>query len=89
MNKELFMPKVMYFGLYNLLEISQQIMNSIFWEILHKEVLANYINDFVIPAKSKKELKRKDKTVLEDSKKNTIFSLNGQCVTLMLRKYPF
>ena len=31
-------------------------MNSIFQELLHKEVLANYIDDFVIPAKTKEEL---------------------------------
>jgi len=26
-------------------------MNSIFWELLHKGVLANYMNNFVIPIK--------------------------------------
>ena len=31
-------------------------MNSIFRELLHEGVLANYIDDFVIPAKTKKEL---------------------------------
>ena len=31
-------------------------MNSIFWELLHEGVLANYIDDFVIPAKTIKEL---------------------------------
>ena len=46
----------MYFGLYNLLETFQRIMNSIFQELLYKEILANYMNDFVIPAKTKKEL---------------------------------
>ena len=34
-------------------------MNSIFWELLHEGVLANYIDDFVIPAKSKKELEER------------------------------
>ena len=53
-NKSLFKPKVMYFGLWNSLEIFQSIMNSILQELLHKEVLAKYINNFVILAKTKK-----------------------------------
>ena len=31
-------------------------MNSIFWELLHEGVLANYIDDFVIPAKTMEKL---------------------------------
>ena len=31
-------------------------MNSIFQELLHKGVLANYIDDFVIPARTMEEL---------------------------------
>ena len=34
-------------------------MNSIFQELLYKQVLANYIDDFVIPAKTIKELKER------------------------------
>jgi len=34
-------------------------MNSIFWELLYEEVLANYVDDFIIPAKTKKELEEK------------------------------
>ena len=33
-NKGLFEPKIMYFGVYNLLRIFQRIMNSIFRELL-------------------------------------------------------
>jgi len=55
-NKELFEPKFMYFGLCNLLETFQRMMNSIFPELLYKGILVNYMNDFVIPAKTKKEL---------------------------------
>jgi len=58
-NKGLFKPKVMYFRLYNLPEIFQRMINSIFWELLHKGVPANYIDDFVIPAKIKKELEER------------------------------
>ena len=45
----------MYFGLCNLPETFQRIMNSISWELLHEEVLANDMDNFVIPAKTKKE----------------------------------
>jgi len=37
-------------------------MNSIFWELLHEGVLANYMDDFVIPAKT-------DSLLFEDSRK--------------------
>ena len=55
-NKGIFKPQVMYFGLCNSPETLQRIMNSIFWELLHKEILANYIDDFVISAKTMEEL---------------------------------
>jgi len=57
-NKGLFKPKVMYFGLCNLLETFQRMMNSIFRKLLHKEVLTNYMDNFVILAKTKKEVEK-------------------------------
>ena len=59
MNKGLFEPQVMYFGLYNSLGTFQRIMNSIFRELLHEEILANYMYDKVILAKMKKELEER------------------------------
>ena len=56
-NKGLFEPQVMYFGLHNLPEIFQRMINSIFQELLYKGVLANYMDDFIILAKTMKELK--------------------------------
>ena len=56
MNKGLFKPRVMYFRLCNSPETFQRIINSIFRELLHKEVLANYMDDFIIPARSMEEL---------------------------------
>ena len=47
----------MYFRLHNLLGILQRMINSIFQELLHKGVLENYIDDFVISTKMKKKLK--------------------------------
>ena len=57
-NKGLFKPKVMYFGLCNSLGMFQRIMNSIFRKLLHKGVLANYMDNFVIPTRTKKELRK-------------------------------
>jgi len=55
-NKGLFEPQVMYFRLCNSPGTFQRIMNSIFQELLHEGVLANYMDNFVIPAKTMKEL---------------------------------
>ena len=58
-NKGLFEPQVMYFGLCNSPGIFQQMMNSIFRELLHEEILANYMDDFMILAKTMKELEER------------------------------
>ena len=55
-NKGLFEPQVMYFGLCNSLGTFRRMMNSIFRELLHEGVLANYMDDFVIPARTMEEL---------------------------------
>ena len=57
-NKGLFEPQVIYFGLYNSPGTFQQIINSIFQELLYKGVLTNYIDDFVILVKKIKELEK-------------------------------
>jgi len=58
-NKGLFEPQVMYFRLCNSPEMFQRMMNSIFQELLHKGILANYIDNFVIPAKTIEELEER------------------------------
>ena len=58
-NKGLFEPQVMYFRLYNSPGTFQRIMNSIFRELLHEGVLANYMDDFVIPARTMQELEER------------------------------
>ena len=49
----------MYFGLYNSPEMFQRMMDSIFQKLLHKGILANYMDNFVIPAKMMKELEER------------------------------
>jgi len=58
-NKGLFEPQVMYFKLCNSQGTFQRMMNSIFQELLHKGVLANYMDDFMIPAKIMEELEER------------------------------
>ena len=55
-NKGLFEPQVLYFGLCNLPGTFQRMMNSIFQELLHEGVLANYMDDFMISARTMEEL---------------------------------
>jgi len=49
----------MYFRLCNLPGMFQRMMNSIFRELLHEGILANYMDDFVIPAKTMEELEER------------------------------
>ena len=48
-------------------------MNSIFWELLHEEVLANYMDDFVIPAKMMEELKERTIWFLKIAEKHNLY----------------
>ena len=58
-NKGLFRPKVVYFKSCNSPSIFQKMINSIFWELLYEGLLANYMDNFVIPTKTKKELEER------------------------------
>ena len=78
-NKGLFEPQVMYFRLYNSLGIFQRMMNSIFQELLHKEVLANYIDDFIIPAKTKEELEEWTIRFLKIVEKHNLCFKRSKC----------
>ena len=59
MNKELVEPQVMYFGLCNSPGTFQRMINSIFRKLFHEGVLVNYMDDFVIPTKTKEELEER------------------------------
>jgi len=47
-------------------------MNSIFQELLHKGILANYIDSFVIPAKTIEELKERAIQFLKIAEKHNL-----------------
>ena len=74
-----FEPQVMYFGLCNLPGIFQQMMNSIFWELLHEGVLTNYIDNFVIPAKTIKELEERTICFLKITEKHNLCFKKSKC----------
>ena len=69
----------MYFGLCNLPEIFQKMMNSIFWELLHEIVLANYIDDFMIPAKTMEELEERTIRFLKIAEKHNLCFKRSKC----------
>ena len=69
----------MYFRLCNLLGTFQQMMNSIFRELLHKGVLANYIDDFVIPAKTMKKLEERTIQFLKIAEKHNLCFKRLKC----------
>ena len=54
-------------------------MNSIFQELLHKGVLANYMNNFVIPAKTIKELEERTIRFLNIAEKHNLCFKRSKC----------
>jgi len=62
----------MYFELYNSPGTFQRMINSIFQKLLHEEVLANYINDFVIPMKTMEELEEQTVRFLKIAEKHNL-----------------
>ena len=78
-NKGLFKPQLMYFGLCNSPGTFQQIMNSIFQELLHKGVLTNYMDDFIIPAKTMKELEERTVHFLKIAEKHNLCFKRSKC----------
>jgi len=71
-NKGLFKPKVMYFGLCNSPATFQQMMNSVFQEMLYEGSVANYMDDFIIPGKMEKELKERTIKFLKIAEKHNL-----------------
>ena len=78
-NKELFELQVMYFGLCNSLGTFQRIMNSIFQELLYEGVLANYMDNFVIPAKTIEELEERTIMFLNIAEKHNLCFKRSKC----------
>ena len=54
-------------------------MNSIFRELLHEGVLANYMDDFVIPAKTMEELEERTIRFLKIAEKHNLYFKRSKC----------
>ena len=54
-------------------------MNSIFQELLYKGVLANYIDDFIIPAKTMKELEERTVRFLKIVERHNLCFKRSKC----------
>ena len=78
-NKGLFEPQVMYFGLCNSPGTFQRMMNSIFQELLHEGVLANYMDDFVILARTMEELEEWTIRFLKIAEKHNLCFKQSKC----------
>ena len=57
----------------------QRIMNSIFWELLHEGILANYMDNFVIPAKTVEELEEQTIQFLKIAEKHNLCFKRSKC----------
>ena len=62
----------MYFRLCNLPGTFQRMMNSIFQKLSHEGVLVNYMDNFVIPAKTEKELEKRINKFLKIVEKHNL-----------------
>ena len=78
-NKGLFEPQVIYFGLCNFPGTFQRMINSIFQELLHEGVLANYMDDFVIPAKNMKKLEERTIQFLKITERHNLCFKRSKC----------
>jgi len=47
-------------------------INSIFWELLHEGILANYMDNFIIPAKTMKKLEERTIQFLKVAEKHNL-----------------
>ena len=54
-------------------------MNSIFQELLHEGILANYMDDFMIPAKTMEELKERTIRFLKIAEKHNLCFKQSKC----------
>ena len=79
MNKGLFEPKLMYFGLCNSPGTFQWMMSNIFWELLHKGVLENYMDNFLMSVKTKKELEERTIQFLKVAEKYNLCFKQSKC----------
>jgi len=80
MNKGLFEPTVMFFGLCNLPSIFQNMMNDIFKDEINEEWLLIYIDDILIFTNNHSKMEEYTKRVLQKLHDNDLFLNLNKCV---------
>ena len=79
MNKGLFEPTVMFFGMCNSLATFQSMIDNIFITMIEGKLVIFYINDILIFAGTKEELTRITRMVLEKLQENDLFLKAKKC----------
>ena len=69
----------MYFRLCNSPATFQQMMNSIFQEMLYRGLVANYMNNFIISGKMEKKLEERTVKFLKIAKKHNLCLKQTKC----------
>jgi Reverse transcriptase (RNA-dependent DNA polymerase) len=78
-NKGLFEPMVMFFGMCNSLATFQAMMDDILMTIIDKQLVTVYMDNILIFANTKEELKRITKQVLEKLREHDLFLKAKKC----------
>ena len=78
-NKGLFEPTVMFFGMCNSFATFQSMMDKIFITMIKGKLVIIYMDDILIFAKTKEELKWITKLVLEKLRENDLFLKAKKC----------
>jgi Reverse transcriptase (RNA-dependent DNA polymerase) len=73
MNKGLFEPTVMFFGMCNAPATFQAMMDNIFMMMIDNQLVIVYMNNILIFANTKEELERITKLVLEKLREHNLF----------------
>jgi hypothetical protein len=82
-NKGLFEPTVMFFGLCNSPATFQAMMDDYFRDMIDKGWIAIYMDDILIHAKTKEDLKKRTKRVLQRLKEHNLYLKPEKCKFLL------
>ena len=78
-NLGLFEPTVMFFGLCNAPATFQAFMNSIFRELIHRDVVVIYLDDILIFSRNRDTHRKIVREVFEILRKNCLFLKPQKC----------
>jgi Reverse transcriptase (RNA-dependent DNA polymerase) len=79
MNRELFKPTVMFFGMCNSPAIFQAMMDSIFSDMIEERIVIVYMDDILILANNQEDLQKHTKMVLQQLWEHNLFLKPKKC----------